>query len=108
MGGHTFKNARLYRKEGELPFAANLTETAGLEFCDVVRQRGRRDLEGLIGVAATQRTTGLRNSFQKFESLGIGKRFKDGGALGAAEARWLRRLGGKRFLVCGHHLVSGS
>ena len=86
------KNSWLDGEERELPFAANVNQAAGMEFLDVVGKCGRRDGEGVIGIAATKRATGLRNSLQEFESLWIGESLENGSTLGTGEARGLRRL----------------
>jgi len=81
--GNRFKNTWFDREERELSFAADIDQAAGLELLDVMRERGRRDREGLVGVAATQWATGPRNSLQEFKSLWIGQRLQNRGALGA-------------------------
>ena len=92
-------------EERELSFAADIDQAAGLELLDVMRECGRRDREGLAGVAATHWATGLRNSLQEFKSLWISQRLQDRGALGAREARGLCRSDWDRFLLRRRHLT---
>ena len=86
--GKCLKDAGLDGKEGELPVPANIDEAAGLEFLDVVRERGGGDGQCLASVGESEGTGGARDALKKLETLGIGEGLENGGALGAGKASY--------------------
>ena len=85
--GEGFKDAGLDGKEVEFSISADVDESAGLQFLDVVRERGGRNRQGFTGGGAGKRTGSARNAFQQVEALRIGERFEKCRALGAGETR---------------------
>ena len=85
--GKRVQNPRLQGKKVELPLLAYIDQAAGLEFLDVVRERGGRYSQRLAGVGTSERARGSRDSLKQFEALGIRQRLQDSGALDAREAK---------------------
>lgn len=87
VGGKRFQNSGLDSEECELPFSANIDETAGLEFLDVVGKRGGRDGKGLAGHGTAQWAVGAGDLLKQLEAPGIRQRLENCRALGAGEAQ---------------------
>jgi hypothetical protein len=102
-----FEDAGFDGEEGKLPFPADVDETAGLEFLDVVRESCRGDGESFVGCGAAEGTLGAGNGFEEFEALGISKGLKDGGALEAGEADGFCGRYRIRFWFRGRHVHFG-
>ena len=83
IGRKGLENSRLDGEVGELPFAANVDEPAGLQFLDVMGERGGRDGECFAGHRYSP------------EDMGAGDRSSSSKRLGSARAlrsavRWAR------------------
>ena len=84
-GDEALHDAGAQSEEVEFALAANLDETGGFEFLDVVGERGGRDGQGGAGFGAAQRTAGLGDALEELEAARVGERFEDGGTAGAGE-----------------------
>ena len=81
-GDEALKNCGTQSEEMKFALAADLNETGGFEFSDVVRERGCTDGKSYAGFGATQGAGGLGDAFKQFESSWIGESFENGGAAG--------------------------
>jgi hypothetical protein len=90
VGGEGFENVGLDGEEGELSFAADVDEAAGLEFLDVVGEGCGGDREGFVGCSTAEWALGTSDGFQEFEAFGVGEGFEDGRSLSTGEAYALR------------------